>query len=340
MLSPMKIKFSIIGCGRIAQRHAEHIHRQGELVSVCDIDPEKAKTLGEKYGVPFYSSIETLLTRSPSTDVVSVCTPNYLHGDHTLKALHAGKHVICEKPMALSVEDCQRMNDTAAQTGKRLFIVKQNRFNPPVIAVKKLLDEKRLGALHGVALNCFWNRDPQYYTESSWKGSREKDGGVLFTQFSHFIDLLYWFLGDIAEIKGYAANLQHGGCIEFEDTGVISARWTSGVLGTIHYTVNSFRQNMEGSITLFGEKGTVKVGGQYLNELDYQNIDNYRISDLAAGNPANHYGGYQGSMSNHDKVYENVIAALRGGQSFLASGYEGQKTVEIINTIYSSITKL
>ncbi len=335
----MKMKFSIIGCGRIAQRHAEHIHNLGELVSVCDIEKEKAIKLGGKYGAAVYTSIDELLEKSGGIDVVSICTPNGLHAGHTIKALQAGFHVLCEKPMALTVRDCSDMITAADQAGRRLFIVKQNRFNPPVMAVKKLMDEGRLGRIYSVQLNCFWNRDAAYY-EHSWKGTKDLDGGTLFTQFSHFIDLLHWIVGDIEEVQGYIGNLGHKNSIEFEDTGVISAKFYNGAIGAINYTVNSHNKNMEGSLTLFGEKGTVKIGGQYLNELEYQDIQDYRIGSLPPGNPANHYGQYQGSMSNHDKVYENIIDTLQGNGFIATDGFEGLKTVEIIDQIYSTARRL
>lgn len=332
----MKLNFSIIGCGRIGQRHAGHINRLGRLVSVCDTIRERSEELGAKYNAASYTSVEELLNTSPETDVISVCTPNGLHAKHSILAFQKGFHVLCEKPMALTVNDCQRMIDAAEKAGKRLFVVKQNRFNPPVAAVKRVIAEGRLGRICSVQLNCFWNRDPAYYSDS-WKGTKELDGGTLFTQFSHFIDLLYWIVGDIKEVQGYSGNFIHE-MIEFEDTGVVAVRFMNGAIGTIHYTVNSYEKNMEGSLTVFGEKGTVKIGGQYLNELEYQDIRDYVIKDLPPGNPANNYGLYQGSMSNHHLVYESVIEAVRDGKTGVnASGLEGLKTVEVIEKIYAAI---
>ncbi|MBS1607021.1 MAG: Gfo/Idh/MocA family oxidoreductase [Bacteroidetes bacterium] len=344
------VKFCIIGCGRIAQRHAEQIHQLGKLVAVCDVVEERAKKLAEKYGADHYTSVDGMLCAVGSVaggagarqaDVVAVCSPNGLHAVHSIMALNKGFHVLCEKPMALTTEDCRNMIDAAEKAGRQLFIVKQNRFNPPVAAVKKLIDDGRLGRLYSLELSCFWNRDADYYA-GSWKGTKDMDGGTLFTQFSHFIDLLYWIAGDIQEAQGYTGNFAHRD-IQIEDTGVISLVFCNGAIGTINYTVNSHGKNMEGSLTLFGEKGTIKIGGQYLNELEYQDIEGYRIDDLPPGNPANNYGFYQGSMSNHDKVYAHVVAAVsgqpaQGGAN--ASGFEGFKTVEIINKIYSSVRKL
>ena len=330
-----KIKFAIVGCGRIAQRHAEHITNFGELTAVCDIVYDKAETLGKEYAVKTYQNIDDLLKSETETDVVSICSPNGLHAEHTIKALNAGFHVLCEKPMAINVHDCGRMIQAAEKNNKRLFAIKQNRFNPPVAEVKRLIDNGTLGKIQSVQLSCFWNRNFDYY-EGSWKGTKDIDGGTLYTQFSHFIDLLYWMIGDVKSAKGIGRNFAHQGVIEFEDAGVVILEFHNGAIGTINYTVNSFAGNMEGSLTIFGDKGTVKIGGQYLNELEYQRIENHKIENLPEGNKANSYGTYQGSMSNHDKVYENVIDVLQNGTSINTSSFEALKTVEIIDKIYTS----
>lgn len=329
------LKFGIIGCGRIAQRHAEHIQKVGVLIAVCDIVEEKAKELSEKYNAKYYQHIDDLLAKHPEIDVVAICSPNGLHAEHTIKSLKAGFHVLCEKPMALSVQDCGEMISTAERANKRLFIVKQNRFNPPVAAVKQMVEEGKLGKIYSVQLNCFWNRNMEYYS-NSWKGTKDLDGGTLYTQFSHFIDLLYWIIGDVKDVKVFTGNFHHQNVIEFEDTGVVSLLFYNNAIGSINYTVNSFDKNMEGSLTIFGEKGTVKIGGQYLNELEYQNIDNFKIENLPPGNPPNSYGNYFGSMSNHDLVYLNVSEVLTKGGVIATNGFEGLKTVEIIDKIYTA----
>ncbi len=256
-----RIKFGIIGCGRIAQRHAEHINAKGELLAVCDVVKEKADAMAARYNAIAYYSVEDMLNEAPGMDVVSICSPNGLHAVHAIAALNAGFHVLCEKPMALSAYDCGEMIKAAEHTNKRLFAIKQNRFNPPVEAVKKVLDEGRLGKIYSIQLSCFWNRNPDYY-HNSWKGTLKLDGGTLYTQFSHFIDLLYWMAGDIKDVKALMDNYAHQGIIEFEDTGVVLLEFYSGAIGTINYTVNSYGKNMEGSLTLFVEKGTVNIGGQ------------------------------------------------------------------------------
>ena len=335
----MPLSFAIIGCGNIGNRHAEQIQNVGKLEAVCDIIKPKAEELGKKYNASAYSSIEELFAIKKNIDVACICTPNGLHALHAILSLRAGCHVLCEKPMAIRSSDCKAMIEEAEKAGKLLFVVKQNRFNPPVIAVKKLLDEKRLGKIYSIQLNCFWNREAKYY-ENSWKGTKDLDGGTLFTQFSHFIDLLYWMFGDVKQVKAFTKNYSHQNIIEFEDTGAIILEFDNGVIGTINYTVNSFQKNMEGSLTIFGEKGTVKIGGQYLNELEYQQIKDHVITDLPAGNKANEYGFYQGSMSNHDKVYQNLVDVINNNAQMAAGSNDGLKTVEIIEKIYAAAEQL
>lgn len=332
------INFAIIGCGRIAQRHAEHIHKKGTLTAVCDIMHEKADSLAAKYNAKAYYSAEEMLAAEKNIDVVAVCSPNGLHAEHSIKALHAGFHVLCEKPLAIKMHDCGEMIQAAEKSNKRLFAIKQNRYNPPVAEVKKIIDEGKLGKIFSIQLNCFWNRNADYYHDS-WKGTLNLDGGTLFTQFSHFIDLLYWIVGDVKNVQAYMGNFAHQGIIEFEDTGAVILQFTNGVIGTVNYTVNSHEKNMEGSLTVFGEKGTVKIGGQYLNELEYQNIEGYTIENLPEGNKPNNYGNYTGSMSNHDKVYDNVIDVLQNNASITTSAFEGMKTVEIIEKIYKAAVR-
>jgi UDP-N-acetyl-2-amino-2-deoxyglucuronate dehydrogenase len=243
--------------------------------------------------------------------------------------------VLCEKPLCIDVKDGEKMISAAVQSGKKLFVVKQNRYNPPVIFIKELIDSGKLGEIFSFQINCFWNRPNEYYT--GWKGKKLLDGGTLFTQFSHFIDLLYWLLGDVSTVQAITKNFAHAS-IEFEDTGMVLFEMKSGVIGNLNYTVNSFSQNMEGSFTIFAEKGTVKAGGQYLNELEYMNVGGLEQPLLPEGKPANGYGFYQGSMSNHDKVYENLLLALQNPSHQFASAAEGLKTVEIIEKVYQHIS--
>jgi predicted dehydrogenase len=335
-----KLNIAVVGVGHIGSQHAKHANNLGNLVAICDIKQDLAKTIAEQYQCTPYFSIVELLECEESLDLIAICTPNGLHAEHSIKALKKGCNVLCEKPMATTVRDCERMIHTAEETNRRLFIVKQNRFNPPVKAVKKVIDEGKLGKIFNVQVNCFWNRNREYYLGSDWRGKLGMDGGTLFTQYSHFIDLLYWFVGDVEEIRAFTQNYLHKDVVEFEDTGVVVLKFTNGALGTINFTIDSFGKNMEGSITLFGEKGTVKIGGQYLNLLEYQAIDGYQITGLEPGNPPNVYGANKGSMSNHDKVYENVIDVLVHGGSIATDLLDGLKTVQIIEKIYKAAEKV
>lgn len=330
-------QFAIIGCGRIAERHAENIYKKAKLTAVCDIIKTRADELAAKYKAKAYYSLADLLANEKNLDVVSICTPNGLHAKQSIECLHAGINVLCEKPLCISTEDGHKMILAAKQSGKNLFVVKQNRFNPPVIELKKLLIENKLGKIYSFQVNCFWNRPNEYYN-NSWRGTKDMDGGTLFTQFSHFIDLLYWMLGDVKDVKGMIKNYAHPD-IETEDSGVAILEMQNGAIGTISYTVNSFKKNMEGSFTIFGENGTVKIGGEYLNKLEYQSIKDYQVKDVATVAP-NDYGFYQGSMSNHDKVYEHLFKALQNQEHEMINAEEALKTVEIIEMIYKAVNHL
>ena len=332
----MSARFGVLGCGRIGHRRAQHIANFAELTAVCDIDPVQANELAEKHGVPAYTTLDDMLNAHPDIEVVSVCTPNGLHAEHSIAVLRHQRNVVCEKPMALNVRDCWAMVREAEKANRHLFVVKQNRFNPPVRKLKEVIDSGMLGNIYSVQLNCFWNRNDRYYSESPWKGTQHLDGGTLYTQFSHFIDLMYWFMGDVVSVTAQTANYQHQDLIEFEDTVTANLRFLSGAIGTMNCTINSHEKNMEGSITIFAEKGTIKIGGQYLNVLEYQNIADHVIEDVDVHRPANDYGYYQGSMSNHDAVILNVVDVLCNNGVIATNGYEGMKTVEIIEKVYQS----
>ncbi|HTN07376.1 Gfo/Idh/MocA family oxidoreductase [Agriterribacter sp.] len=328
--------FALIGCGQISTRHAAQIKKHGIIGAVCDINRQKADHAAALYHSKAYYDIADMLQLEKEIDVSVVCTPNGLHAAHAIASLEHGMHVLCEKPMAIVVKDARDMLQAASANKKKLFIVKQNRYNPPVAELKKIMDENRLGDISSFQVNCFWNRPKSYY-QNSWRGSKALDGGILFTQFSHFIDLLYWLLGDVKSINAIGRNYQHRDCIEFEDTAVVQLEMQSGAIGSLHFTINSFQSNMEGSITLFGEKGTIKIGGQYLNVLEYQRIKDYPVQELPQSKGANEYGSYTGSMSNHDKVYENLLNSLNGKAHDAVMAEDGIKTVEIIEQIYAGI---
>lgn len=329
-------RFGIVGCGRIAARHRVQIERVGRLVAVCDLIPERAKQLAKDTSgeVQAFTTLSDMLVHhADNIDVLVVCTPNGLHAEHGIAGLRAGCHVLCEKPMALTTDAAEAMLEAAERAGRQLLVVKQNRFNPPVAALKRLIAEGRLGRVLSLHLSCFWNRDAAYY-ETPWKGTADLDGGILFTQFSHFIDLLWWLAGDVESVQATARNVSGRTDIAFADTVTASLTFASGALGSLHATINSHSHNMEGSLTVFGERGTVKVGGQYLNELEYQRLEGAPVADLPGGNPANEYGTYRGSMSNHDRVYDNLVAALAGREPAATRGEEGIKTVETIERIH------
>lgn len=331
------IRFGLIGYGKIGERHVHHIiaHPEATLVGVYDIKADRLNYFRNQYkDSKTYDSLQAIL-KDEDIDIISICTPNSTHSDIAIAAMTAGKHVLVEKPMAIRKKDCEGMIHIALKTGKSLFVVKQNRFNPPVQAVKKLIDENKLGKIYSVAVNCFWNRSEWYYKQSDWKGKKVFDGGTLYTQFSHFIDIIYYLLGDISILHAQLANVSHRNLIEFEDTGIVSFRLKdSGAPGVLHYTTSAYQKNMEGSITILAEHATIKIGGQYLNTIDYQSTNGFDIVDLPKGGPANKYGDYEGSMSNHDLVIDNVIRSLQGHEEIMTNAYDGLKTVEIIENIY------
>lgn len=330
----MKYQFALIGCGRIAARHAENIVKYGQLKAVCDVVPQKADSFAAQYGATAYYAIDDLLRAENNIDVVVVCTPNGLHAEHSIKSLQARKHVLCEKPLCLTSAAAWQMIDTAYFFRKKLFVVKQNRYNEPVQRVKEILETGGLGAIYNFQINCFWNRPQEYYT-GDWKGNEHLDGGILYTQFSHFIDLLYWYLGEVESVKGFLNNFQQRAHFQLEDTGAVALQMKSGVVGTLNYTINSYNHNREGSFTLFGEKGTLKIGGQYLNTLEWFDVAGQAEPSILHSGKANDYGFYKGSMSNHEKVYEDLMASLEGNGTLLEAK-DAAKAVEIIEKIYAA----
>ncbi len=298
----------------------------------------KAEKFGVTYHCAAYHSYQQML-ENEQADITVVCTPNGLHAEHSMAALHKHMHVLCEKPMALTVQDCTAMIDAALLAGKKLFIVKQNRFNEPVQAVRNAIINDKTGHIISVQLNCFWNRGARYYEESTWKGTRDMDGGILFTQFSHFIDLLFWFLGDVEKVKSFAKNYMHQSSTDFEDTYVAILGFKNSAIATCHFTTCAFNKNMEGSITIFGTKGTIKIGGQYLNLLEYQQVQGFQLADPIESGQPNDYGFYTGSMSNHDKMYAYMFNTIADEAPIPTSTYDALKTVEIINKIYQAVER-
>jgi predicted dehydrogenase len=327
--------FALIGCGRIAPRHAENIRKSGKLVAVCDSDKDKADKFAKEYGAAAYYSIEDLLHNEKQIDVISICTPNGLHAEHSIKALQAGKHVLCEKPLCITAAAAWQLIETEKFSRKKLFVVKSARFNPILQELKKKIVDGQLGKIYSFSLNCFWNRPDTYYID--WRGKHFPDGGALYTQFSHYIDALLWMLGDVEDVKGFAENKAHKDSIEYEDTGVSALRMQSGVLGTLHWTVNTFQKNSEISFTVIAEKGTISLGGEYLHRIRYQQLDGENIIPQTEVKSSNAYDNYHGSMSHHDEVYQHLISALGQDGRGVSNAFDGLKTVEAIEKIYKAV---
>jgi UDP-N-acetyl-2-amino-2-deoxyglucuronate dehydrogenase len=330
------IKFAVIGAGHIGKRHAEMINRHPEakLVAISDIKPKNELGL-DAFDVPYFQSAEEMMNSGLDFDVVNVCSPNGLHAAHSLLALEQRKHIVCEKPMALTKSDCEAIIYKALQMHKTVFCVMQNRYSPPSAWIKEVIERKLIGKVFMVQLNCYWNRDERYYKAGGWKGSQELDGGTLFTQFSHFIDIMYWLFGDIKNIQARFNDFTHAGLTEFEDSGFVSFDFVNGGMGSINYSTSVWDKNLESSITIIGEKGSVKIGGQYMNEVEYCHIDGYQMPELPEASPANDYGAYKGSAANHHFIIENVVDTLNGKNTITTNALEGLKVVDIIERIYA-----
>lgn len=316
-----KIKYILIGCGQVAKRHLDIISESGDLSAVCDTDEVVAKNTATQYNVPFYTSLEQLI-QYVSADVAVVCTPNGLHAEHTICLLENGFHVLVEKPMALSVKDAQRMIETAKKCQRHLFTVLQNRFNPAVQAVYNAIQHKELGRLFSVQVNCFWNRNQIYYDGHAWHGNEKLDGGVLFTQFSHFVDLLLWCFGPVKKLSAMMQNADHHYTALHADEGAVLLQFENETIGTLQFSINSFSRNMEGSLTLLAEKGTVKIGGTYLDELVYQDTEKPLQVE---NNPA---------YSPMEQVYQSMIRTLQNGEIFYTSPEESLATIQLIEQIH------
>jgi predicted dehydrogenase len=332
-----KIKFAVIGCGHIGKRHAEMVRRneECELVALSDIRDKNQLGLESYEGVNFYKDYNEMLAKEQDVDVVCICTPNGLHAEQSIKAIEAGKHVVCEKPMGLSKANCENVIYKALRENKQVFCVMQNRYSPPSEWIKEVIDKKLLGEIYMVQLNCYWNRDDRYYKAGGWKGTPDLDGGTLYTQFSHFIDIMYWLFGDIKDIQGKFADFNHKETTAFEDSGFVSFNFTNGGMGSLNYSTSVYGANLESSMTIVGSKGSVKIGGQYMNEVEYCNIKDYEMPVLKEANPANDYGPYKGSAANHNYVIENVVDTLKNRSTATTNALEGLKVVDIIERIYA-----
>lgn len=331
------VRFAVIGIGHIGRRHAEMIAQQteSELVAVCDV--KSAEALQFKPNVPLYADVDEMLRQHTDLDVVTVATPNGLHKTHALKVLQAGYHVVVEKPMALSKADAEEVIYTALHKSRHVFGVMQNRYSPPSVWIKELIESKRLGRINMVQINCYWNRDERYYTPDTWHGDKALDGGTLFTQFSHFIDIMYWLFGDITNISARINDFNHQQLTDFEDSGIVSFDFVNGGMGVLNFSTSCWNSNFESSLTILAENGTVKIGGQYMNEVEYCHVKDYELPELPAANPPNNYGNYKGSAANHSFLIQNVVDVLKGRDTITTNALEGLKVVEIIERIYKSV---
>jgi predicted dehydrogenase len=330
-----KIKYAVIGCGHIGKRHAEMIVRNPESELIALVDVKDRAQLGlENFAVPFFNDIDTMLASDLEIDVVNICSPNGFHSEHALKSLAAKKHIVVEKPMALTKNDAEKVIFKALNMHRHLFAVMQNRYSPPSVWIKEMIESGKLGKIYMMQLNCYWNRDDRYYKPESWHGKKDLDGGTLFTQFSHFIDIMYWLFGDIDNIQAKFNDFNHANLTDFEDSGFVSFDFVEGGMGCINYSTSVWNQNLESSMTIIAEKGSVKIGGQYMNEVEYCHIKDYEMPELAPTNPGNDYGAYKGSAQNHHYVIENVVDVLKGRAPITTNALEGLKVVDIIERIY------
>lgn len=332
-----KIKFAVVGMGHIGKRHATMLEQNAEceLAAACDVLP-LGSIVFRGSDIPVFNGVEKLLKSGIPFDVLSIATPNGFHEEQGLQGLKAGKHVVIEKPMALSKAGCEKLIYESLHQHRQIFCVMQNRYSPPSVWLKKILADNILGKIFMVQINCYWNRDERYYTKGNWHGTKNLDGGTLFTQFSHFIDIMFWLLGDITNINARLHNFNHKDLTEFEDSGFVQFDFVNGGMGSINYSTSCWNKNLESSITIIADNGTVKVGGQYMNEVEYCHIKNYDMPQLPPSNPPNDYGVYKGSAANHHYIFENVVDVLKGRSPITTNALEGLKVVEIIERIYSN----
>jgi UDP-N-acetyl-2-amino-2-deoxyglucuronate dehydrogenase len=333
-----EIKFAIIGFGHIGKRHTTiaNEYPNAKVVAVVDTNPESPKhELFPKEAV-FFNNIDDFIAAKIEADIVNIATPNGFHCPYALRALEAGYHVVIEKPMGLTKAECETVIFKSLQMSKQVFVVKQNRYSPPSKWMKEIVCNGTIGEVLTVQVNCYWNRDDRYYKQGGWKGTLKLDGGTLFTQFSHFIDIMYWVFGDIKNIKATFADFNHANNTEFEDSGLVNFEFVNGGMGCINFSTSVWDTNMESSITVVGSKGSFKVGGQYMNLVEYCHIENYTMPELPPTNAPNDYGPFKGSAANHHFVIENVVETLNGRDTITANALEGLKVVDIIERIYET----
>lgn len=331
------LNFALVGCGRIAKRHSELLgHQQiphARLVAACDIVEAKARAVGDRFSVPWFTDMHEMM-KSTQVDVVVVLTESGNHARHVIELAQYGKHLVVEKPMALTLDDADAMIRACDEAGVRLFVVKQNRFNVPVVKLREALEQKRFGRLVMGTIRVRWCRDQKYYDQDPWRGTWALDGGVLTNQASHHVDLLEWMMGDVDSVfcKSMTALVD----IEAEDTAVAILKFRNGALGVIEATTAVRPKDLEGSISVLGEKGTVEIGGFAVNQMKVWNFAEPRPGDEEvmakySVNPPNVYG------FGHQAYYEHVVDCIRSQKQHLVDGLEGRRSLELINALYESV---
>jgi UDP-N-acetyl-2-amino-2-deoxyglucuronate dehydrogenase len=329
-----KVRFALIGCGRIAKNHFAALKHHGarcELTGVCDIDARALEQAADATGARPYANLANMLAECEA-DAFILTTPSGLHPRQAIEIAQTGRHVVTEKPMATRWEDGKRMVAACDEARVRLFVVKQNRRNITLQLLKRAIEEKRFGRINMVNLNVFWTRPQEYYDSAKWRGTWEYDGGAFMNQASHYVDLLEWLIGPVESLHAYTATLER--TIEVEDTGVLSLRWRNGALGSVNVTMLTYPKNLEGSVTILGEKGTVRIGGMALNE-----VQHWEFADRHEDDARVKEASYQTSSVygfGHAQYYDNVIKVLRGEAEPETDGREGLKTLEVLIGTYLS----
>ena len=326
-------RVGLVGCGRISRTHFDALRRIDGLAvtAVCDSDADRARTAGEELGVPYYASFDDLLAKS-DCDVVAICTPSGVHAAQGAAAARAGKHVVTEKPMAISLRQADDLVKACDDAGVHLFVVKQNRLNPPIQLLKRAVDKGRFGRIYLANVTVRWQRPQEYYDAEPWRGTWEFDGGAIMNQASHYVDLIQWLVGPVESVLAKTATQARR--IEAEDSGIGILKFRSGALGVIEVNVLTYPRNLEGSITILGERGSVKIGGTAVNKVEHWLFADYDDDDkrveTANTNPPSVYG------FGHEGYYRNVLAVLRGDAKPETDGRAGRKSLELILGIYES----
>ncbi len=326
------IKIGLLGCGRISKNHFEAIAQQkdAQVVACCDIIPERAKEAAEKYNIPFWTTKYEEMLKRDDIDLISICTPSGLHPEHGIQAAKASKHVLTEKPMACRLNEADELIKACEEAGVKLFVVLQNRLNPSIQLVRRAFDEGRFGRIYMITSNVFWTRPQDYYDMSPWRGTWKLDGGAFMNQASHYVDMVQWFGGPIEEVKSITATLARN--IEAEDTGAAIIRFENGAIGSINVTMLTYPKNLEGSITILGEKGTVRVAGTSMNKIEQWDFVDQQPYDVGIDQhntePTSVYG------FGHAGYYRNVINTLQGKNHPISDGLEGRKSLRLLTQIY------